>query len=104
MKYEGSSDLECPSAGRAPRVKVSLKKGISGSDIERIGCLLAGTHLHTCIIVNFCRDGRRQIVFYQSGVGSEADFEGSTLPGASTLRTYILSTQLVDSLTSWAFL
>ncbi|KAI0085279.1 hypothetical protein BDY19DRAFT_967219 [Irpex rosettiformis] len=31
-------------------------------------------------VLPWSKDGRRQIVFYQSGVGSEADFDGNALP------------------------
>lgn len=32
------------------------------------------------------RSGKEQIVFYQSGVGSEADFSGEGVSGTSVLR------------------
>ena len=35
------------------------------------------------------RDGRYQIVFYQSGVGSETDFAGNALPEAILISTYV---------------
>ncbi|PAV20088.1 hypothetical protein PNOK_0502200 [Pyrrhoderma noxium] len=35
---------------------------------------------------NVAKDGRRQIVFYQSGVGSEADFSGEAVNGTTLLQ------------------
>ena len=41
----------------------------------------------TVMILTITRDGRRQIVFYQSGVGSEADFAGNALPEDTLIGT-----------------
>jgi hypothetical protein len=43
------------------------------------------------MLMGFCSDGRRQIVFYQSGVGSEANFDGTSIADAVVLRASLLT-------------
>ena len=45
----------------------------------------------TVMILTITRDGRRQIVFYQSGVGSEADFAGNALPEDTLIGTRVFN-------------
>lgn len=38
-------------------------------------------------------DKRKQIVFYQSGVGSEANFAGDQVTGTTAMRAYVFTSQ-----------
>ena len=50
----------------------------------RLNVVLTITKIEICPL---SRNGNEQIVFYQSGVGSEANFKGDQVIGTTAMRT-----------------
>ena len=58
--------------------------GVNSSRLQNIEADINGQNL-----LSFFRDGTmRQIVFYQNGVGSEADFNGDDIVEDTTIRMF----------------